>query len=246
MRSRATVATLVTGALCVAVLALRFMPWSDAPPGAHVRDVPLPAGEANDVSYDRAQEAANVEVVVATPPLQNGRGSMLRDAPLRRDSPKTHASPAWTTAARAVPLPTRGMQEIDSAFAAEPVDPLWAPAREAEMLGEIAQTTGLQVRTLQVECRTTKCRVQIAQSVPVPDRASGFVPEAIYYKLFDRLGYQGAARYPIVITPDGAGTATWVAYVARANAAEVFAERLRDIARINCGVVATLTKGCGH
>ena len=243
MRSRATLTTLVGGALCVVVLALRFMPWSDAPLGAYVRDVPLPAGEANDVSYDRAQAAADVEVA-ATPSLHNGRGSMLRDAPLRRESSKTHAPPAWTAAALTTPLPTGGMQEIDSAFAAEPVDALWAPTREAEMLSEIAQTSGLQVRTLRVECRTTKCRVQIAQSVPVPDRASGFVPEASYYKLFDRLGYQGAARYPMTITPDGAGTATWVAYVARASADEVFVERLRDIAQTNCGV-ATLTTGCG-
>src|SRR5262245_10466565 len=120
MRSRTTGATLVAGALCVVVLASRFMPWSAAPPGAQVRDLPLPAAEANDVSYDRAQEAADVSVV-ATPLLQNGRGSMLRDAPLRRESPKTHASPEWTARTVVVPLPA-GMQNVDSAFAAEPVD----------------------------------------------------------------------------------------------------------------------------
>jgi hypothetical protein len=117
------------------------MPWSAAP-ATHVRDVPLPAGEADDVSYDHAQEAADASV--ATPPLQNGRGSMLRDAPLLRESPKTRASLAWTAAALAVPLPT-GMQDVDGAFAAEPVDPLWALTKEAEMLDAIAQTAGVFV-----------------------------------------------------------------------------------------------------
>ena len=242
MRSRATTATLLVGALCVVVLALRLL-RSDAPPAAHVDDAPLAVGEAHDVSYDRARKATDV-AVVATPP-RDGRGRELRNAPLRRESPKTHAFPTWIADVVAVPLPT-GMQNVDSAFAAEPVDPQWAPNREAEILGEIAQTTGLQVRTIQVQCRTTACRVQIAQSVPVPDRASEFVPDASYYKLFDRLGYQGSARYPMAIIPDGAGTATWVVYLARADAGEVAAERLRDIAQINCGVVATLTAGCGR
>jgi hypothetical protein len=240
MRSRATVATLLAGALCVVVLGLRFL-RSDVSPVARVDNAPLPAGAANDVSYDRARKAADVAVVAT--PAQDGRASELRDAPLRRASPQTHAFPTWTADALAVPLPT-GMQNVDSAFAAEPVDPLWATNREAEILGELAQTTGLQVRTIQVECRTTACRVQIAQSVPVPDRANGFAPDANYYKLFDRLGYQGSARYPMAITPDGAGTATWVVYLARANAGQVAAERLRDIAQINCGIVATLTTGC--
>lgn len=241
MRSRATIAALLAGALFVVVLAFRFV-RSDAPLVAHVDDAPLPAGKANNVSYDPARKAADA-VVVAKPP-QHERRSELRDAPLRRESPQTRAFKTWRADALAAPLPT-GMQNVDSAFAAEPVDSLWAPNREAEILSKIAQTTGLQVRTIQVECRTTACRVQIAQSVPVPDRVSEFVSDASYYELFDRLGYQGSARYPMAITPDGAGTAIWVVYLARANAGEVAAERLRDIAQINCGVVATLTTGCG-
>src|ERR1044072_763580 len=112
MRSTATIATLVAGALCIVVLALRFMASPDAPLRAHVRDIPLPPGEANDVSYDRAQKGTDVEVV-ATPPVQNRRASVLPNAPLRRESPKSQVSPAWMAASLAVPLPPRGMQEID-------------------------------------------------------------------------------------------------------------------------------------
>jgi hypothetical protein len=110
---------------------------------------------------------------------------------------------------------------------AEPVDPLWAPGREADILGEIAQTTGLQVITVQVECRTSKCRVQMSQRTSPPQRARGFSPDPIYYDLFNRLGYLGSARYPIVVTDDAYGTATWVVYFARASASEVATERLQ-------------------
>jgi hypothetical protein len=37
------------------------------------------------------------------------------------------------------------MQDVDGAFAAEPVDPLWALTKEAEMLDAIAQTAGVFV-----------------------------------------------------------------------------------------------------
>jgi hypothetical protein len=49
------------------------------------------------------------------------------------------------------------------AFAAERVDPLWAPEMEGNILGTIAQA-GLQLVTMQVECRTSMCRVQLMES----------------------------------------------------------------------------------
>ena len=56
-----------------------------------------------------------------------------------------------------------GMAAIEQAFAAEAVDPLWAPGMEGNILGQLAQAKGLRLVTLQVECRTSMCRVQLVE-----------------------------------------------------------------------------------
>lgn len=48
-------------------------------------------------------------------------------------------------------------------FAAEPVDRTWAPGAEADMLARFAQIPGLKLIDLQVECRSTMCRLQLMQ-----------------------------------------------------------------------------------
>ena len=55
-----------------------------------------------------------------------------------------------------------GMASIEKAFAAEAVDPLWATGAERNILGQIAQAN-LQLVTMQVECRTSMCRVQLME-----------------------------------------------------------------------------------
>jgi len=74
-----------------------------------------------------------------------------------------------------------GMAGIEQAFAAEPVDPLWAPGMEGNILGQLAQANGLRLVTLQVECRTSMCRVQLVEGLSKPtnmgvfrDLVSGF------------------------------------------------------------------------
>ena len=54
-----------------------------------------------------------------------------------------------------------GLASIEKAFAAEAVDPLWASGMEGNILGHIAQANGLQLVTMQVECRTSMCRVHL-------------------------------------------------------------------------------------
>jgi len=69
--------------------------------------------------------------------------------------------------------PPLEMVANEQAFAAESVDPRWATAAEANILGKIAQVSGLTVTDLQVECRTTMCRLQIVEprrSTPDPNR----------------------------------------------------------------------------
>ena len=54
------------------------------------------------------------------------------------------------------------LTSIEIAFAAEPVDPLWATGVERNILDQIAQAN-LQLVTMQVECRTSVCRVQLME-----------------------------------------------------------------------------------
>ena len=55
------------------------------------------------------------------------------------------------------------LNSIEMAFAAEPVDPLWATGVERNILGQLAQAN-LRLVTMQVECRTSMCRVQLMES----------------------------------------------------------------------------------
>jgi hypothetical protein len=64
-----------------------------------------------------------------------------------------------------VPSP---VQRSEQDFLVESVDAAWAPGAETEILGKLAQHTGLGLLSLQVECRTTLCRVQITKPQP-PD-----------------------------------------------------------------------------
>ena len=60
----------------------------------------------------------------------------------------------------------RGLPQIaesERAFAAEPIDASWAAGAEADVLGKVAQMNGLKLLDLRVECRSTMCRLQMAQ-----------------------------------------------------------------------------------
>jgi hypothetical protein len=60
--------------------------------------------------------------------------------------------------------------EGERQFAAESVDAGWAPGAEAGILSSVAQITGLELIDLQVECKSTMCRVQMVQPrTPEPD-----------------------------------------------------------------------------
>ena len=82
------------------------------------------------------------------------------------------APPATTPATRSVtsldslgvttpPIPE--FRQTEQAFASEDADPAWSPVAEAHILGDISQATGLQALDIQVDCRTSMCRVQMLQ-----------------------------------------------------------------------------------
>ena len=55
------------------------------------------------------------------------------------------------------------LDEQERAFAAESVDSRWATTTETEILGSISRLANLQLITLRVDCKTSTCRLQLAE-----------------------------------------------------------------------------------
>ncbi len=128
---------------------------------------PLPDGEI--------QVPPPVAPVVATP--ESGSTPATDKAPVISGQPAANdlveppvllpdqvaLSPMAQKARSAQFLANPELAGMEQAFAAERVDPLWATGMEGNILGQIAQAKGLQVVTMQVECRTSMCRVQLME-----------------------------------------------------------------------------------
>ena len=118
--------------------------------------------------------------------------------------------------------------KAERAFAAERADPLWADATEGYILGEIARTTGLQLVTLQVECRTSMCRLHLVErgsqdaeprivfpsvrAAPARDPQTGAFANLV-------AGLDLDPRW-VASVVDGKGTPTSLAYLARRGSAD--------------------------
>ena len=123
----------------------------------------IPLG-SEPVLEPRARDSSAAEPV-ANPPAG------LERAPLPDETPQTPMVELVTeqqnmivrrdgaTAVDATPDILAG--EIE--FAAEPIDSTWASGAEAEVLGKFAQMPGLKLIDLQVECRSTMCRIELTQ-----------------------------------------------------------------------------------
>jgi hypothetical protein len=128
---------------------------------------PLPDGEI--------QVPPPVAPVVDTP--ESGSTPATDDAPALSDQPaasdpvqppvllpdQVALTPMEQKAQSARALIDPGLASIEKAFAAERVDPLWATGMERTILDHLAQAN-LRLVTLQVECRTSMCRVQLMES----------------------------------------------------------------------------------
>ena len=114
------------------------------------------------------------------------------------------ASPAY------IPVPfeqqPRSVEEGEQVFSAETVDATWAPGAESNILGRFSRVNGLALSALQVECRTTMCKLQVA----APKSSSG--AGDIFGFFNNSLGIQ--PRW-VQIVVDDAGTMQWFAYVGR-------------------------------
>jgi hypothetical protein len=79
---------------------------------------------------------------------------MLRDLVLSHEGELTQAQSAMLV---------QSLDEQERAFAAEGVDSRWANTTEAGILAAISGLTGLQLNTLQVDCKSSVCRLQFAE-----------------------------------------------------------------------------------
>ena len=127
---------------------------------------PLPDGEI--------QVPPPVAPVVATP--ESGSTPATDNAPVLSDEPaaddpaeppvllpdQVALTPMEQKAQSARALIDPGLASIEMAFAAERVDPLWATGMERNILGQLAQAD-LRLVTMQVECRTSMCRIQLME-----------------------------------------------------------------------------------
>ena len=82
-------------------------------------------------------------------------------APLPGETPSTPLANLF--ADRQIAELPPGLAEGEREFAAEPVDAAWAPGAETDLFAVFAQIPRLALIDLQVECRSTMCRVQLTQ-----------------------------------------------------------------------------------
>jgi hypothetical protein len=121
------------------------------------------------------QVAPPVAPIMATP--ESRSKPAMDDAPVLSDEPaaddpagppvllsdQVALTPMEQKAQSARALIDPGLASIEKAYAAEVVDTVWASGMEGNILGHIAQAKGLQLVTMQVECRTSMCRVQLME-----------------------------------------------------------------------------------
>lgn len=165
----------------LAVLAALNVFRSDKPGSADENVISRPSS-ANEDEQPAAQRP--VDATTAQPaalPVVQGRelppGSQSVPAPLPVSGP--YGSISAALAEHDVPperriAPPPELLEIERAFAAESVDPQWSTAKEAAVLGRIAEIPGAAYVSVNVECRTTLCLLQFVESA-TPAPSSGIV-----------------------------------------------------------------------
>jgi hypothetical protein len=147
--------------LAVALVYL-FRPGAD--PKGVLDDEPAPAQSSAAASEPTAPIAALEAPAASTASAAEARvaegAPSFERAPLPGEAPST---PMANLLAGREQGPPPQLIEGEREFAAEPVDAAWAPGAEADLLAKFAQMPGLSLIDLQVECRSTLCRLQLTQ-----------------------------------------------------------------------------------
>lgn len=174
----------------VAIVVLLVAVWliqSDPPPEGETQ-VPAPVApavtppatsRAEQADSERAQAAPEAAADVVEPPVPKPEAPATTTAMALQMWGKREGGPVSSL-----------FQPREDAFVAEPLDPLWSRSRETEILGQMAQISGLRLVNIEVECRTSMCRLQWTQSAPVlVEGELRGMPNEVYEALLAKLGY---------------------------------------------------------
>ena len=143
-------------AIAVLIVLVWLIPW-DLEPDGQIQ-VPPPVAPVIAIPESRSTPAMDAAPVLSDEPAADDPAEppvLLPD--------QVALTPMEQKAQSARALQDPELISIEKAFAAEPVDPLWASGMEGNILGHIAQAKGLQLVTMQVECRTSMCRVHLME-----------------------------------------------------------------------------------
>lgn len=139
--------------IAVLIVLVWLIPWNLEPDGQ--MQVPPPIAPVIATPESRSTPAIDDAPVVSDEPAAD----VPTEPPVLLPD-QVALTPMEQKAQSARALIDPGMAGIEQAFAAERVDQLWAPGMEGNILGQIAQAN-LQLVTMQVECRTSMCQVQL-------------------------------------------------------------------------------------
>ena len=196
MRVSVVVVSALTVGLAVAIV-WYFGPGSQtSEESTHVvRALPFESGDGASRSPRAAETTADVPK-----PTAESAPDAIRSAPVAPATVPGYTPPTLEQ------MP-RSAEEGERVFSAESADPTWAPGAESNILGRFSRVNGLALNALQVECRTTMCKLQVA----APKSPSGRGPD-IFDFFNNSLGIQ--PRW-VQIVVDDAGMMQWFAYVGR-------------------------------
>ena len=194
----------VAAVVLALVLVWYFRPAPEPMPVSADAALPVQPSPVADAS-----PAGIVETSAAPAPAPVAE-SGASSAPSVTRSPLPGETPSTPMANLQADLEVRPeVAEGERRFAAEPVDATWAPGAEADLLARFAQMPGLQLIDLQVECRSTMCRLQLTQPRGGPAVEGGPRPFSV---LRDSVGLE--PRWMMAIG-DGSSTMKSVAYLWR-------------------------------
>ena len=154
-------------AIAVLIVLVWLIPW-DLEPEGEIR-VPPPVAPVVATPESRSTPAMDDASVLSEEPAADDPAEppvLLPD--------QVALTPMEQKAQSARALKEPGMAGIEQAFAAERVDPLWATGMERNILGSLSPSQGLEVVTMQVECRTSMCRVQLIEPPSKPWNPGAF------------------------------------------------------------------------
>lgn len=160
------------------------------------------------LSTDRGEEPTEVQLEAGA--REQAQSAALDERIRSFTIPVERALAGMEDSPLKVPMgPIPEFKETLRQFAAESDDPEWSAATETRILSEISQATGLSAGNVQVDCRTTMCRVLLTgpSSLPSPRYRS-------FNELVDSFGLE---TIWVLAIPDENGTPVNFAYVRRSG-----------------------------